>query len=54
MNHLIAADTGGTFTDLAVHDTRSGATRFGKALTTCGKDAPSVGERSFLTDGRGR
>lgn len=36
MNHLIAADTGGTFTDLAVHDTRSGATRFGKTLTTYG------------------
>ncbi len=36
MSWLIAADTGGTFTDLAVHDTRSGATRFGKTLTTYG------------------
>lgn len=32
--YLIAADTGGTFTDLAVYDTESGATRFGKTLTT--------------------
>src|SRR5690606_19438224 len=30
------AGTGGTFTDLAVHDTRSGATRFSKTLTTYG------------------
>lgn len=37
MSHLIAADTGGTFTDLAVHDTRSGTTRFSKTLTTYGK-----------------
>jgi N-methylhydantoinase A len=36
VRHLIAADTGGTFTDLVVHDTRSGATRFGKTLTTYG------------------
>jgi N-methylhydantoinase A len=32
--HLIAADTGGTFTDLAVYDAKTGTTRFGKALTT--------------------
>ena len=31
---LIAADTGGTFTDLAVYDAQSGQTRFGKTLTT--------------------
>ncbi|MBB6309902.1 hydantoinase/oxoprolinase family protein [Xanthobacter tagetidis] len=33
---LIAADTGGTFTDLAVYDTATGATTFGKTLTTYG------------------
>lgn len=33
---LVAADTGGTFTDLAVFDTASGETRFGKTLTTYG------------------
>ncbi|MCR6735972.1 MAG: hypothetical protein NVV83_18655 [Afipia sp.] len=33
MRYLIAADTGGTFTDLAVHDTLTGETRFGKTLT---------------------
>ena len=32
--YLIAADTGGTFTDLAVHDAITGSTRFGKTLTT--------------------
>jgi N-methylhydantoinase A len=32
--YLIAADTGGTFTDLAVHDASTGQTRFGKTLTT--------------------
>lgn len=32
--YLIAVDTGGTFTDLAVYDTRTGRTRFGKTLTT--------------------
>lgn len=32
--YLIAADTGGTFTDLAVYDARSRETRFGKTLTT--------------------
>jgi N-methylhydantoinase A len=36
MRHLVAADTGGTFTDIAVHDTRDGTTRFGKTLTTYG------------------
>jgi N-methylhydantoinase A len=33
---LVAADTGGTFTDLAVYDRRSGRLRFGKTLTTYG------------------
>lgn len=36
MRYLIAADTGGTFTDLAVHDTLTGETRFGKTLTDYG------------------
>lgn len=36
MRYLIAADTGGTFTDLAVHDTQNGQTYFGKTLTTYG------------------
>lgn len=35
--YLIAADTGGTFTDLAVYDTQSHATHFGKTLTTYGR-----------------
>ena len=34
--YLVAADTGGTFTDLAVFDTVTGETRFGKTLTTYG------------------
>jgi len=34
--YLIAADTGGTFTDLAVYDTETHETRFGKTLTTYG------------------
>ena len=33
MRYLIAADTGGTFTDLAVYDADTGATHFGKTLT---------------------
>lgn len=33
MRYLIAADTGGTFTDLAVYDVETGQTSFGKALT---------------------
>ena len=33
MRYLMAADTGGTFTDLAVHDTENGAILFGKTLT---------------------
>jgi N-methylhydantoinase A len=33
---MIAADTGGTFTDLAIYDPRTGRTRFGKTLTTYG------------------
>lgn len=33
MRYLIAADTGGTFTDLAVHDTQTNVTRYGKTLT---------------------
>ncbi|MDI6029399.1 hydantoinase/oxoprolinase family protein [Corticibacterium sp. UT-5YL-CI-8] len=36
LRFLIAADTGGTFTDLAVFDTVTGETRFGKTLTTYG------------------
>lgn len=34
--YLIAADTGGTFTDLAVYDLATGTTKFGKTLTTYG------------------
>ncbi len=34
--YLIAADTGGTFTDLAVYDTQTAEMRFGKTLTTYG------------------
>jgi N-methylhydantoinase A len=33
MRYLVAADTGGTFTDLAVYDLLTGETRFGKTLT---------------------
>jgi len=33
VRYLIAADTGGTFTDLAVYDTHTGETRFSKTLT---------------------
>jgi N-methylhydantoinase A len=33
MRYLIAADTGGTFTDLAVYDLETGDTSYGKALT---------------------
>ena len=36
MRYLIAADTGGTFTDLAVHDMVTGSTKFGKTLTDYG------------------
>lgn len=36
LRYLIAADTGGTFTDLAVYDLVTGATNFGKTLTTYG------------------
>jgi N-methylhydantoinase A len=36
MRYLIAADTGGTFTDLAVHDTATRKTTFGKTLTNYG------------------
>ena len=36
MGHFIAADTGGTFTDVAVYDPSSGRIRFGKTLTTYG------------------
>ena len=36
MGHLVAADTGGTFTDVAVYDPEGGQIRFGKALTTYG------------------
>ncbi len=32
--YLVAVDTGGTFTDLAVYDAQTGLTRFGKTLTT--------------------
>ena len=35
--YLIAADTGGTFTDLAVHDTQTHVTHFGKTLTSYGR-----------------
>ena len=34
MRHLVAADTGGTFTDVAVYDPASGSLGFGKTLTT--------------------
>lgn len=36
MTHLVAADTGGTFTDVAVYDPAAGGIRFGKTLTTYG------------------
>ncbi|WP_028602790.1 hydantoinase/oxoprolinase family protein [Ottowia thiooxydans] len=32
--YLVAVDTGGTFTDLAVYDTHTGQAHFGKTLTT--------------------
>lgn len=32
--YLVAVDTGGTFTDLAVYDAETGSTRFSKTLTT--------------------
>jgi N-methylhydantoinase A len=34
--YLVAADTGGTFTDIAVYDPAAGRIRFGKTLTTYG------------------
>ena len=37
MPYLVAADTGGTFTDVAVYDPEAGRIRFGKTLTTYGK-----------------
>ena len=37
MQYLVAADTGGTFTDLAVYDPQAGRIRFGKTLTTYGR-----------------
>jgi len=36
MPFLVAADTGGTFTDVAVYDPEAGRIRFGKTLTTYG------------------
>ncbi|WP_439573924.1 hydantoinase/oxoprolinase family protein [Phreatobacter sp.] len=36
MPQFIAADTGGTFTDVTVYDAESGEIRFGKTLTTYG------------------
>ncbi len=36
MSYLVAADTGGTFTDVAVYDPQAGRIRFGKTLTTYG------------------
>lgn len=36
MAQFIAADTGGTFTDVTVHDADAGEIRFGKTLTTYG------------------
>ena len=33
MRYLVAADTGGTFTDLVVHDVQDSRTEFGKTLT---------------------
>ena len=33
MRYLLAADTGGTFTDIVVFDQRTKATQFGKTLT---------------------
>ncbi|ODU62880.1 MAG: hypothetical protein ABT05_06840 [Lautropia sp. SCN 66-9] len=32
--YLVAVDTGGTFTDLAIYDQQTGKTQFGKTLTT--------------------
>jgi N-methylhydantoinase A len=35
MRYLLAADTGGTFTDIVVFDQRTKATQFGKTLSNC-------------------
>jgi N-methylhydantoinase A len=36
MRYMVAADTGGTFTDVAVYDTEAGQVRYGKTLTNYG------------------
>ncbi|MFZ8373980.1 hydantoinase/oxoprolinase N-terminal domain-containing protein, partial [Staphylococcus aureus] len=36
MPQFIAADTGGTFTDVTIYDTTTGRLSFGKTLTTYG------------------
>lgn len=48
MRHLVAADTGGTFTDSAVHDTRDGTRRVIHALIQ------RRGGRTAARRGRGR
>src|SRR5690606_21029813 len=40
--YLIAADTGGTFTDLAVHDMETRRTTYGKSLTDYSDLVPGV------------
>ena len=44
MKYLLAADTGGTFTDVVVHDSVSGRTEFGKRLTNYENLVASVTE----------
>jgi N-methylhydantoinase A len=36
MRYMVAADTGGTFTDVAVYDAQAGQVRYGKTLTNYG------------------
>ncbi len=44
MAYLVAADTGGTFTDIAVYDPASRRIRFGKTLTTYGNLVDGVAQ----------
>ncbi|MGZ0188786.1 MAG: hydantoinase/oxoprolinase N-terminal domain-containing protein, partial [Alphaproteobacteria bacterium] len=50
MRFLIATDTGGTFTDVAVHDTERGEVLFGKTLTQYGALVDGVMEAIDGTD----
>jgi N-methylhydantoinase A/oxoprolinase/acetone carboxylase beta subunit len=44
MKYLLVADTGGTFTDVVVHDSVGGRTEFGRRLTDYDNLAASVTE----------